>query len=106
MESKKLESNQYAINQSYLDLLNKFRDYLLIIINVTVGILSLFIYPLDRFENHQILISLTLLVCALVTFYYLMSISIIDNRITIILLILLLLNTSIAADSAHKENAP
>ncbi len=53
MESKKLESNQYAIDQSYLDLLNKFRDYLLIIINVTVGILSLFIYPLDRFENTE-----------------------------------------------------
>jgi len=94
---KKSESNQYTIDQSYLDLLNKFRDYLLIMINVTVGILSLFIYPLDRFDNHQILISLTLLVCALVTFYYLISISIIDNRITIILLILLLLNTSIAA---------
>lgn len=97
MESEKLESNQYTIDKSYIDLLNKFRNYLLIIINVTVGILSLFIYPLDRFENHQILISLTLLVCALVTFYYLISISIIDNRIIIVLLILLLLNTSIAA---------
>ncbi|MCE7733716.1 MAG: hypothetical protein GPJ54_02485 [Candidatus Heimdallarchaeota archaeon] len=97
MESEKSEPNQYAIDQSYFDLLNKFRDYLLIIINITVGILSLFIYPLDRFENHQILISLTLLVCAMVTFYYLTSISIIDNRITIILLILLLVNTSVAA---------
>ena len=36
MESEKSESNQYAIDQTYFDLLNKFRDYLLIIINVVI----------------------------------------------------------------------
>lgn len=97
MRKENSESIKLVIDESYLQLLNKFRDYLLIIINLAVGILSLYIYPLDRFDNHEILISLTLLVCALVTFYYLMAIPIIDNRITIVLLILLLLNTSIAA---------
>ncbi|MHA2099907.1 MAG: hypothetical protein ACW99A_14615, partial [Candidatus Kariarchaeaceae archaeon] len=90
------KQNERSVDLSYQQLLNRMREYLLIIINITVAILAIVIYPLERFNDHEILITLTLIVCGIVTFYYLLTIPTVNFKITTILLILLLINTSIA----------